>query len=251
MKLLQGNCLELMKEIPDGSVDMVLCDLPYGTTACKWDICIPFEQLWEQYKRVIKNNGVIALFGSEPFSNRLRMSNIGWFKYDWIWHKNTCTGFQHAKNMPMKDYEIISIVSSGSMGHTSRLGCRRMPYNPQGVTEINKERGGGTRKFGGVIGKRPSQRERYVQVGQNYPRTTIYFDSESKRLHPTQKPVPLLEYLIHTYTNDGETVLDNCMGSGSAGVACVNTGRDFIGMELNPGYFKIAKHRIEEAQQNS
>lgn len=249
VNLYHGDCLEVMKEIPDGSVDMILCDLPYGTTACKWDSRIPFEPLWKQYKRVIKRNGVIALFGTEPFSSYMRMSNIEWYKYDWIWRKNTCTGFQHAKNMPLKDYEIISVFSPGSMGHIQLLGDKRMPYNPQGITEISLERGGGTRKFGSVVGKRPSQKERYVQYAKDYPRMIIEIDSVSKRAHQTQKPVPLLEYLIRTYTNDGETVMDNCMGSGSTGVACVNTGRDFIGIELDTGYFQTAKRRIEEAQE--
>lgn len=246
-----GDCLELMKDIPDGSVDMVLCDLPYGTIGCKWDSRIPYQPLWQQYKRIIKRNGVIALFGSEPFSTYMRMSNIEWFKYDWIWRKNTYTGFQHAKNMPLKDYEIVSVFSPGSMGHTQLLGDKRMPYNPQGITVISRERGGGTRKFGSVVGKRPSQRDRYVQYAKDYPRMILEFESVSKREHPTQKPVALLEYLIRTYTNEGETVLDNCMGSGSTGVACANTGRDFIGIELDMGYFNIAKERIEEAQAQS
>lgn len=250
VKLYHGDCLELMKEIPDGSVDMVLCDLPYGTTACKWDSRIPAELLWKQYKRIIKNNGVIALFGTEPFSSYMRMSNIEWFKYDWIWKKNTCTGFQHAKNMPLKNYEIISVFSPGSMGHASLFGDHRMTYNPQGISMIFRERGGGTRKFGGVIGKRPCQKERYVQEAENYPKMILEFNSVSKREHQTQKPVPLLEYLIRTYTNEGETVMDNCMGSGTTGEACVKTGRNFIGMELDPVYFEIAKRRIEEAQES-
>lgn len=249
VQLLQGNCLELMKDIPDGSVDMVLADPPYGTTACKWDTCIPFEPLWDQYKRVIKSGGVIALFGSEPFSSRLRMSNIKWFKYDWIWHKNTCTGFQHAKNMPLKDYEIVSVFSPSSMGHKSLLGDRRMTYNPQGITVTNKERGGGLRRFGNVIGKRPSHKERYVQEAEGYPKAVLNFANNEKDLHPTQKPVALLEYLIRTYTNEGETVLDNVMGSGSTGVAAVNTGRSFIGMELDTGYFETACKRISEAEE--
>lgn len=249
VQLLQGDCLELMKNIPDGSVDMVLADLPYGTTACKWDTCIPFEPLWEQYKRIIKSNGAIALFGSEPFSSRLRMSNIEWFKYDWIWHKNTCTGFQHAKNMPLKDFEIVSVFSPGSMGHKSLLGERRMTYNPQGVARAEIKHTGALRKFGSVIGGRPSHVNNYVQTETNYPKSVLDFDSESKRTHQTQKPVALLEYLIRTYTNEGETVLDNTMGSGSTGVAAVNTGRSFIGMELDPGYFETACKRISEAEE--
>lgn len=248
VRLYQGDCLELMKDIPDGSVDMVLCDLPYGTTACKWDTPIPLAPLWEQYKRIIGDNCVIALFGSEPFSSHLRMGNISWFKYDWIWRKSTCTGFLHAKNMPLKDYEIISVFSPGSMGHKCLLGNRRMSYNPQGTRPTQIKHTGALRKFGSVIGPRPSHVAEYVQTEINYPRAVLDFDNGCKREHPTQKPVPLLEYLIRTYTGEGATVLDNCMGSGSTGVACVNTGRSFIGMELDPGYFETAQRRIEEAE---
>lgn len=248
IQLYQGDCLELMKDIPAGIVDMVLADLPYGTTACKWDICIPLELLWEQYRRIIKKNGVVALFGSEPFSSRLRMSNIAQFKYDWVWCKNTCTGFQHAKNMPLKNHEIISVFSPGSMGHESILGERRMTYNPQGIKTVNYERHGCLKKFGGTVGRRPSQKDDYTQTAEGYPKSVLDFANSKKTFHPTQKPVALLEYLIRTYTNEGETVLDNCMGSGSTGVACINTGRNFIGMELDPGYFETAKLRIEEAE---
>ena len=245
-----GDCLELMKDIPDGSVDLVLTDPPYGTTACKWDSVIPFEPMWEQLNRVIKPNGAICLFGSEPFSSALRMSNIKHFKYDWIWEKTRSTGHVHAKNMPMKKHEIISVFSNGSMGHASLLSEKRMVYNPQGIIFNPHERGGGTRKFGGVYGKRPSHKERYVQEASNYPSSILKFACECK-YHSTQKPVALLEYLIRTYTNDGETVLDFTMGSGTTGVACVNTNRNFIGIELDEGYFNIAKKRIEEAKGQS
>lgn len=252
VKLMQGDCIELMRDIPDGSVDMVCADLPYGTVDCAWDNVVPIEPLWTQYRRIIKSNGVTCLFGSEPFSTRLRMAALDLFKYDWIWEKNTSTGFQHAKNMPLKNHEIISVFSTGSMGHKSTLGGKRMPYNPQGITVINKRSGGGIRKFGSVIGKRPSHKYRYIQEATGYPKSVLHFEqmnsSAKERLHPTQKPVPLLEYLIKTYTNPGETVLDNTMGSGSTGVACVNTGRDFIGIELDHGYFETACRRIEEAR---
>lgn len=243
--LQKGDCLELMKDIPDGSVDMILCDLPYGTTACKWDSVIPFEPLWKQYSRIIKDNGVIALFGSEPFSTFLRYSNFKLYKYDWIWKKNTVTGFQHAKNMPLKDYEIISIFSKGSMGHKNLLGEKRMMYNPQGLIPCEVYRNG-LRRFGGIIGQRPSHKEIVKQEFTNYPKMVLEFENE-KGLHPTQKPVPLLEYLIETYTNSDETVLDNCMGSGSTGVACANTGRKFIGMEMDDTYFEKASERIAGA----
>lgn len=248
IQLYHGDCLELLKDIPDGSVDMILCDLPYGTTDCEWDLIIPIEPLWKQYRRIIKSNGVIALFGSEPFSTKLRVAAFDLYKYDWIWVKNTVTGFQHAKNMPMKNHEIISVFSLGSMGHESLLGEHRMEYNPQGITELNKERSGVLRKHGGIIGKRPSHKDRYIQQSENYPKSVLIFESVAIREHPTQKPVALLEYLIKTYTNEGETVLDNTMGSGSTGVAAVHTGRRFIGMELDAGYFETAKKRIEEAR---
>jgi len=240
--LMQGDCLERMKEIPDGSVDMVLCDLPYGTTACKWDIVIPFKPLWEQYNRIIKPNGAICLFGSEPFSSALRMSNIKHFKYDWIWEKSRTVGFLNAKNAPLKRHEIISVFSLGTTANCSK---DRMEYNPQGLVEINQKRKSVSRSDGTVVGNRPSRNKDYVAKYKGYPDTVLRFANEAKQEHPTQKPVPLLEYLIKTYTNEGETVLDNCMGNGSTGVAAVNTGRNFIGIELDPDYFAIAKGRIE------
>jgi site-specific DNA-methyltransferase (adenine-specific) len=243
----QGDCLELMKEIPDGSIDMILCDLPYGTTACKWDSVIPFEPLWEQYKRIIKDNGAIVLFGSEPFSTRTRNSMLELYKYDWVWIKTKSTGFVHAKNMPLKKHENIMVFSKGSMGHASLLGNRRMAYNPQGLVYKRVEHKGALKKFGGVVGKRPSQKDEFISEYTNYPTTVLEFNSEGS-LHPTQKPVALLEYLIKTYTNEGEVVLDNCMGSGSTCVACVNTNRHYIGFELDEKYFEIARQRLQEVR---
>ena len=247
INLMQGDCLELMKEIPDGSVDMILCDLPYGTTDCAWDSVIPVSPLWEQYNRIIKPNGAICLFGSEPFSSALRISNIKHFKYDWIWRKNRPSGFQHAKNAPMKNHEIISIFSNGSMGHKSLLGDKRMIYNPQGINFCGKYTKASKNRFGNIVGKRPSHKEITFQEYTGYPKSVLDFDVSEEHFHPTQKPVPLLEYLIRTYTTEGETVLDNCMGSGSTGVACINTNRNFIGMELDQQYFEIAKKRIAES----
>ena len=242
--LLQGDCLELLKDIPDGSVDMVLCDLPYGTTACKWDTVIPFEPLWAQYKRLIKPNGAIVLFGSEPFSSKLRMSNLDWFKYDWVWVKSRTVGFLNAKNAPLKKHEIISVFSSGNAANTDK---NRMPYFPQGLEEINEKRMSVQCADDTVVGNRPSRKKEYMAKYRGFPDSILNFGNEPKQSHPTQKPVALLEYLIRTYTIEGETVLDNTMGSGSTGVACVNTGRNFIGMELDPGYFETAKQRIERA----
>jgi len=233
MQLIHGDCLEKMKDIPDKSIDMILCDLPYGTTACKWDVVIPFEPLWEQYKRIIKDRGAIVLFGSEPFSSHLRMSNIKNYKYDWIWNKTTFANQMCAKFQPLKIQENISVFSK-----------KKHIYHPQGLIEINKitkqgskitdNNGGGVRKT------------EYFQQYTNYPKNILEFKRDLPNVHPTQKPVALMEYLIKTYTLEGETVLDNCMGSGSTGVACINTKRNFIGIEKDDKYFEIAKKRIEE-----
>lgn len=233
-----GDCLELMKDIPDKSIDMILCDLPYGTTACKWDNVIPFEPLWEQYKRIIKDNGAIVLFGSEPFSSYLRISNIKWYKYDWVWSKNRGTGFQIVKYRPLCSHENIIIF------------CKKTPvYNPQ-MRERDKPRisqnKGTTRQM--VISKGKEYLGK-IALDKKFPITVLEFPNNNQKykLHPTQKPVALLEYFIKTYTNENETVLDNCMGSGSTGVACINTNRNFIGIELDEDYFNIAKDRIENA----
>ncbi len=228
-----GDCLELMKNIPDGSIDMILCDLPYGTTACKWDVIIPFEPLWEQYKRIIKDNGAIVLFGSQPFTTILNSSNIKWFRYEWVWIKNNSTGFQLANKRPLKKHEIISVFYK-----------KQPTYNPQGLVVYGKSNKRGST---GDNWSEMNSNE-YIQKFTNYPTQLLEFGYDKQRVHPTQKPVALLEYLIKTYTNEGDFVLDNCMGSGSTGVACVNTGRRFIGMELDKQYFDIAVNRIAETQ---
>ena len=239
-----------MKTIPDNSIDMVLCDLPYGTINCSWDSQIPLEPLWEQWLRVLSPQSSVLLFGSEPFSTKLRMSNLSQFKYDWIWHKNRPTGFVHAKNKPLKDFEIISVFSPYPMGHKSLLGNRRMRYNPQGLEVCGKLVKCGESKFGTIAGKRKSNKAEVVREFTNYPRMVLSFgkDTCKDNLHPSQKPVALCEYLIKTYTDEGMTVLDNCMGSGSTGVACLNTGRKFIGIEKDEQYFDVAKERIESVQ---
>ena len=246
IKLIQGDCLEKMKDIPDGSVDMVMCDLPYGTTACSWDSVIPFEELWCNYRRVIKPAGAIVLTASQPFTSALTMSAIDIFKYSLVWKKSRATGHVHAKNKPMKKHEDVLVFSPGTTVHASQ-SRNRMTYNPQGL--IRKETPT-VRKSGGssdaIMSFRPSHRD-VIQEYTNYPDSMLYFASEGKTVHPTQKPVALMEYLIRTYTNEGETVLDNCMGSGTTGVACVNTNRNFIGIELDEGYFKIAQDRINQA----
>ena len=245
MQLIHGDCLEKMKDIPGKSIDMILCDLPYGTTACKWDVVIPFEPLWEQYKRIIKDCGAIVLFGSEPFSSYLRMSNIKQYKYDWIWKKAKPTGFSHSKNMPLKDYECISVFSNGAIGHYG-LVKNRMFYTPQGVFPLKRNISRNKKGFEGTM-ERSSQVNTYVGELSGFPKMVIEFSNVLiGTVHPTQKPVALLEYLIKTYTLEGETVLDNCMGSGSTGIACINTKRNFIGIEKDDRYFEIAKKRIEE-----
>ena len=242
-----GDCLEIMQEIPTASVDMILCDLPYGTTACEWDRLLPFDKLWEQYRRLIKPAGAIVLFGSEPFATRLRSCALDWYKYDWIWTKNRPTGFTQAKNKPLKDYENIMVFSPGTTVHAGQ-SANRMTYNPQGLTDCNIVLPN-TNKFGTIVGKRPSHKEYYTQTKTGYPRMVLSgYKLEGKAVHPTQKPVALLEYMERTYTNEGDTVLDNCMGSGSTGVACLRTGRHFIGMEKDPYYFQIAKERLEQEE---
>jgi site-specific DNA-methyltransferase (adenine-specific) len=222
-----------MKQVPDKSIDLILCDLPYGTTENKWDTVIPFDKLWAQYKRIIKDNGAIVLFGDEPFSSCLRSSNSKLYRYDWYWIKSNSTGFLNARKMPMKQVETISVF------------YKHLPtYNPQGLIELEKpvvsQNGGNKTCY--------QKKEAYVGTKKytNYPRNVLTIESEPKvgRLHPSQKPIELLEYLINTYTNEGDTVLDNCMGSGSTGVACKNTNREFIGMEMDEKYYKIACERL-------
>lgn len=234
-----------MKQIPDGSIDMILCDLPYGTTASTWDKIIDFRELWKQYERIITDNGAIALFGSGQFTYKLITSNEKLYKYKWVWFKTKRGNFVNAKNRPMTAYEEIMMFSKGNTANGSLI---KMKYFPQGlIPKMTVRRDKNRTKFGTMAGKRPSHKETIVSEYTNYPFDVLQFDSVSNPVHPTQKPVPLLEYLIKTYTNHGETVLDNCMGSGSTGVACANTGRRFIGMEMDDNYFSKASERISDA----
>ena len=312
--LRQGDCLEVMKDIPDKSIDLILCDLPYGTTACKWDIVIPFDKLWEQYERVIKVNGAIVLFGSQPFTSELIHSNINNFSHQWIWNKNNSSNYPLAKVQPLKitedilvfyfnydnyDFrrkyfkEILNFIgkkktevlkeTNQGLDHCFRtnslqfgiptkenyklliekyhidkmdnfieyekLNCYERTYNPQGIIGLNKiKKRGSSAKHFGESGLKTENFQEYT----NYPNNILFFPKEKsdKNLHPTQKPIALLEYLIKTYTNEGEIVLDNCMGSGSTGVACVNTNRNFIGIELDKDFFEIAKKRIEDTERS-
>lgn len=237
------DCLIGMQQIPSGSVDLIICDLPYGTTACEWDAIIPFDKLWDQYKRICKPCAVILLFGSEPFSTHLRLSNMDWWRYDWIWEKNSSAGFVHAKNRPLKNFEIISAFCQYGIGHETTMGGKRMPYFPQGIRRINKIAHNWI-KEGGVIGVRPSHKNTYIQEYENYPKAVLEFNLDQDSWHPTQKPLALIAYLIRTYSNPGDTVLDNCMGSGTTAVACIKEKRHFIGFELNKYYYDKACQRI-------
>jgi len=231
-RLMKGDCLERMEEIESGSVDMVLADPPYGTTACKWDSVIPLEPMWEQLKRVIKPNGAIVLFGSEPFSSALRMSNIKNYKYDWKWDKISPTGHLNAKKRPMKKLEDICVFSV----HYSNYKPQGLVYNPR------KKSRKSTTEGSNCYGKHNDEN---ISLYQGYPTERLEIKNENG-FHPTQKPVALMEYLIKTYTNEGELVLDFTMGSGTTGVACKNLGRKFIGIEMDEGYFNIAKERMEQ-----
>ncbi len=241
-KLFHGECIEVMKnEIADKSIDLILCDLPFGVTGCEWDNIIDFDLLWEQYNRIIKDDGAIVLFSVQPFTTKLISSNMKNYKYSWYWVKNKCTGFAFAKHQPMRKVEDINVFYK-----------KKPLYVPQGLKKLDKP----ILKKRKCIGKEniydmsTLNREHLVEYN-NYPNNVLFFDKESKTIHPTQKPVPLLEYIIKTYTREGEVVLDNCMGSGSTGVACANTNRCFIGIEMGEKHFKNAKNRIENAYLNN
>ena len=234
IKLLLGDCLERMKEIPDGSVDMVLADPPYGTTACKWDTVIDLPLMWKQLKRVIKPNGAIVMTASQPFTSALVMSNPKMFKYCWVWEKQKVSGFYNARRMPLKSVEDVCVFGTGSL-----------LYKPQGTKPCNVKSSRKNKAGNGVYGKVSG--DEYIQKEGNFPRSVLRIDHVTHgQIHPTQKPVALMEYLIRTYTHEGETVLDFTMGSGTTGVAAKNLGRKFIGIELDQGYFDIAQQRIQE-----
>jgi len=228
IELIKGDCLVEMQNIADGSIDCIICDLPYGTTACKWDVIIPFEALWEQYKRVIKKGGAIVLFGSEPFSSALRMSNIKDYKYDWKWDKIVPTNFLNAKKQPMRLYEDILVFNSKI-------------YYPIMIKRDKPIRGYATKSSTNNDIKLDKNVRVYTH---KYPTNKIEIKKLKGAIHPTQKPVELLEYLVKTYSNENETILDNTMGSGTTGIACKNLNRNFIGIELDDNYFKIAEKRI-------
>jgi site-specific DNA-methyltransferase (adenine-specific) len=235
---MQGDCLERMKEIPSGSVDMILTDPPYGTTACKWDSIIPLEPMWEQLKRIIKPNGAIVMTASQPFTAALVMSNPKMFRCEWVWDKVTASGFQIAKHTPMKRHESILVFSKSKVNYIPIMEKMEKPDSYKCYTKSESS----------PLAKNDGEKRFRTH---KYPKTIITVSNANKKggLHPTQKPVALMEYLIKTYTNEGETVLDFTMGSGTTGVACVNLNRNFIGIELDEGYFKIAEERIQKAKE--
>ena len=258
-----------MNKIVEDSVDLILCDLPYGTTDRKgikdkgdnrllaWDTVIPLDKLWDQYRRILKPNGSVVLTADQPFTSQLIISNIDWFKYEWIWRKKRTTGFLLANYRPMKQTEDIVVFSPAGAAAASRNGGN-MTYNPQGLIEKKVKKRNSAKRLGKFLhnpehmgaGNKLLHDTEYEQKYTNYPSEIIEFGLDKDSVHPTQKPVALMEYLIRTYTNKGEVVLDNCMGSGTTGAACVNTNRQFIGIEMNDNYFKIAEERINNIKNN-
>jgi len=275
-ELYCGDCLVEMDQVADGSVDLILCDLPYGTTDRKgisdkgdnrvlsWDTLIPLDKLWEQYRRVLKPSGAVVLTADQPFTSQLVLSNLEWFKYEWIWKKRKVTGFLHANARPMKETEDILVFSPmGASGGSVKVN-KNMTYNPQGLIEKRVKKKNNAKRLGKFLhqpehmgeGNKLLHETEYEQKWTNYPSEIIEFGLDRNVIHPTQKPVALMEYLIKTYSNEGDTVLDNCMGSGTTGVACKKTNRNFIGIEKESEYFTQAKERIEsvtveEVAQNS
>ena len=231
-----GDCLEVMADLPAGSIDLILTDLPYGVTSCRWDSVIPFEPLWAHYKRLLKPRGAVVLTASQPFTSALVMSNPKWFRYCQVWEKTLATNFMWAKKIPQKKHEDIAVFYA-----------KQPTYNPQMQPGSPYAEGRTDRRSGQEPCGVTTSRAAIANVGTRYPSSVIRFSNSNHGLvHPTQKPVPLMEYLVKTYSNEGETVLDSCMGSGTTGVACLNTGRNFIGIEKDPGYFAIAQQRTSE-----
>lgn len=247
-RIYQMDCLEGMKLIPDKSIDMILCDLPYGTTQCKWDTVIPFEPLWEQYERIIKDSGAIVLTASQPFTSALIMSNPKLYKYCWIWEKDNASNFFAAKFQPLNNTEDVVVFGKGGCNNGTKNPLR---YIPQGVTSIDKEVTNG-KNVGGQVGKahKTAMKEgrKYKQTTTGYPFKTLKFNRDGNHIHPTQKPVALFEYLINTYTQENEIVLDNCMGSGTTAVAAALNNRKWIGFELEHTYFELANKRLDEIE---
>ena len=246
--LIKGDCLEKMKDIPDKSIDMILCDLPYNKLTAQWDKLIPMNLLWKQYNRIIKNNGAIVLFAQQPFTSLIVSSNIEDFRHNIVWHKDKCANFLHAKNQPRKTTEDILVFSKQGSGfvHNSKNKCT---YNPQMINRKPRKPTSKTTRSKSLLEVRGKacdlQSSEDFIPDKSYPENIVYFKTEHKdRFHPCQKPIELLEYIIKTYSNENETILDNTMGSGSTGMACLNTNRNFIGIELDDAYFETCKNRI-------
>jgi len=248
MKLINGECLEEMKKMLDKSVDMILCDLPYGTTPASWDSRIPMQELWKQYERLIKDDGAIVLTAQQPFTSLLINSNIKMYKYNWIWEKENGTNFLNSKFQPLKITEDICVFGRGATSFVKN--GLNMKYNPQMnegkayTCKSGNQKSNSAVVRGGKGGRKDVSGHVTVNNGKRYPKNLIKISRDKDKVHPTQKPVALMEYLIKTYTNEGDLVLDNCMGSGTTGVACKNLNRDFIGIEMNKDYFEIARDRI-------
>ena len=265
--LLKGDCLVEMKSIEGHSIDLILCDLPYGTTdrwgqrdgesnrLLKWDCIIPLDKLWIEYRRLLKPRGTVVLTADQPFTSQLILSNIEWFKYEWIWKKKKTTGFLLANHRPMKQTEDVVIFSPSGASPASYKSGKSMTYNPQGLKDKRVNKKNSAKRLGKFLhnpehmgsGNRLLHETEYEQKYTNYPSEIIEFGLDKNIVHPTQKPVALMEYLIKTYSNEDETVLDNCMGSGTTGVACINTNRKFIGIERDEEYYFISKNRIRES----
>ena len=252
IKLFNGDCIIEMQNIKDKSINLILTDLPYGETRSKWDKILDFEKMWEQYLRIITDNGAIVLFGNEPFSSMLRQSQPKYYRYDWKWVKNRATGFANCNYRPMRTYEDIMVFSKANASAGGK--SNPMIYNPQGLVEVNKTKKNTSKRKGLItynnnnLGESNSLNgdSEYVQKYTNYPSNVLYFDCEKKYIHPTQKPLELVKYLVETYSNAGDIVLDSCMGSGTTGVACKELERDFYGIEIDENYFNIAEERIKE-----
>lgn len=254
IKIANGDCLDVMKNIPSDSVNLILCDLPYGTTKCKWDSVINMDKLWHEYKRIlVKPTGVIVLFGQQPFTTKLISSNYEWFKYNLIWKKNKTTQFLLANYRPMKCTEDICVFSPGGAAAASKHKGN-MTYNPQNLIPVNIVKKNSQKRIGKMLNQShhlgPNNKlisdKEYKQSFTNYPNEILEFDIEYDTIHETQKPVKLIEYLINTYSNENETVLDNTMGSGTTGIGCINTNRKFIGIELENKYYELSYNRIKE-----
>lgn len=242
--IICGDCLDVMADMPDGCVDLIIADLPYGRTACGWDSIIPFDSLWQHYRRLIKSQRAIVLFGKQPFTSQLIMSNLGWFKYCWVWEKTRPFDFFNCKNKPLEKHEDIVIFSDGTVANCSP---KRMIYNPQGLKRVNVKWTRPEKYDSEHKTKRPSHKLDRIIEFADYPTTILRFPNPNHRLlHPTQKPLSLIEYLVRTYSNKGDLVFDNVMGSGTTAVAALKLGRHFYGCDINPEYVKLANERIEK-----